>query len=101
MLPVLFKFTFETGFTQALLYLLALGLIGYAAFAGWRGAEPGKQAQRAAFFAAIGVGLSWFGLHYALPASAFLGSKGEGIPIHTYGLMLATGFISAVTVTAK
>ncbi|MFL5320799.1 MAG: prolipoprotein diacylglyceryl transferase [Myxococcaceae bacterium] len=101
MLPVLFKFTFDSGWSQAVLYLLALGLVGYSAFAGWRGADPGKEVQRAAGFVVIGIGLCLFGLHYALPASAFLGGKGEGIPIHTYGLMLATGFISAVTVTAR
>lgn len=109
MLPILYTFVFKTPLAQGVLYLLAVGLVAYAAWAGWRGAsgKPDKhgeptaparadQVQRAVIFGVIGAGLAYFGLYYALPSSAFLGSKGEGIPIHTYGVMIATGFILAV-----
>lgn len=100
MIPVLLKFTFETTASQILLYLAALALVGYAAWSGWRGADKGKEMQRAGMFAVIGAALAAFGLNYALPKGVFLGGKGEGIPIHTYGLMLASGFVSAVTLSA-
>ncbi|MGA9524818.1 MAG: prolipoprotein diacylglyceryl transferase [Myxococcaceae bacterium] len=112
MIPVLFQFSFTTPFAQGVLYLLAVALIIYAAFAGWRGATGPKnersgefaaptqkdRTQRAVIFGVIGAVIARFGLYYALPAGAFLGAKGEGIPIHTYGVMLATGFIMAVTI---
>ncbi|MBX5480593.1 MAG: prolipoprotein diacylglyceryl transferase [Myxococcaceae bacterium] len=110
MLPVLVQFNFNTPGSQMVLYLIALGLVIYAAWAGWRGAHgpvdpktgeftaPTQQNRiaRAAIFGVIGAALAKFGLYYALPASAFLGGKGEGVPIHTYGVMIATGFILAV-----
>ncbi|ABF91588.1 prolipoprotein diacylglyceryl transferase [Myxococcus xanthus DK 1622] len=45
--------------------------------------------------------LAWFALQYSLPPGAFPGAKGEGIPVHTYGLLLALGFITAVTVAGR
>jgi phosphatidylglycerol---prolipoprotein diacylglyceryl transferase len=112
MIPVLYQFSFTTPFAQGVLYLLAVALIAYAAFAGWRGAvgpqnkktgqfaapTQSDQILRAVMFGVLGAVLAGFGLHYALPASAFLGGKGEGIPVHTYGIMLATGFIAGVTI---
>src|SRR4051812_41089313 len=106
MLPVIYQFNFDTLPSQLLLYLFALGLVAYAAWAGWRGAagprdpktgelkEPSRndQLQRAVIFGVIGAGIAGVGLHFALPKSALLGGKGEGIPIHTYGVMIATGF---------
>jgi phosphatidylglycerol:prolipoprotein diacylglycerol transferase len=115
MLPVLYKFDPNTPVKQGIIYLLAVLLVGYAAWAGWRGAhgpanpktrefDPAPLPQklvRALLFGAIGVGLALVGLHYVLPASSPLGKKGEGIPIHTYGLLLAAGFIAAVSLSAR
>ncbi|WP_224368013.1 prolipoprotein diacylglyceryl transferase [Hyalangium versicolor] len=114
MLPILFRLTFESLGSQLLLYAVALGVVGYIAWNGWRGAqgpvtEQGtrapaprpEQVQRAAFYGVGGAVLAYFGLLYALPASAFPGGKGEGIPVHTYGVLLATGFFCAVTVAAR
>jgi phosphatidylglycerol:prolipoprotein diacylglycerol transferase len=115
MLPILYKFDPNTSLKQGIVYLLALLLVAYAAWAGWRGAhgppnaktrefDPAPLSQklvRALMFGPIGLGLALVGLHYVLPASSFLGKKGEGIPIHTYGLLLATGFIAAVSLSAR
>ncbi|MFL5348482.1 MAG: prolipoprotein diacylglyceryl transferase, partial [Hyalangium sp.] len=114
MLPILLRLTFESLWSQLLLYAVALGVVGYIAWNGWRGAQgaqteqgaraPVKQAeqlQRAALYGVGGAVLAFFGLKYALPSSAFPGGKGEGIPVHTYGVLLATGFFCAVTVAAR
>jgi phosphatidylglycerol:prolipoprotein diacylglycerol transferase len=83
MLPVLFRFTFESLPAQLALYLVALAFVGYAAFYG-----------------VIAGMLAKLGLNYALPPTAFLGGSGEGLPLHTYGLMIALGFVSAVGVAS-
>jgi phosphatidylglycerol:prolipoprotein diacylglycerol transferase len=119
MIPVLYRFDFTAGWAQALLYVLAVGVVGYIAWSGWRGAHgpvnpktqefdpPSREdrIKRAAIFGLIGVALAIVGLHYALPATIelpFAGrSKGEGIPIHTYGILLASGFILAVTLSGE
>ncbi|MBN1206398.1 MAG: prolipoprotein diacylglyceryl transferase [Myxococcaceae bacterium] len=114
MLPILVHLTFESLWSQLLLYAVAAGVVGYIALNGWRGAQgaqpaqgtraPVRQAdrlQRALLFGGVGAALAGFGLKYALPASAFPGGKGEGIPIHTYGVLLATGFFCAASVAAR
>jgi phosphatidylglycerol:prolipoprotein diacylglycerol transferase len=106
MLPVLIHFTFTSLGSQLLLYVLALAVVAYIAYNGWMGAE-GPQAtkeqrlMRALTYGAIGAAIAGFGLRYALPGSAFPGGKGEGIPIHTYGVLLATGFITALSVASR
>jgi phosphatidylglycerol:prolipoprotein diacylglycerol transferase len=115
MLPVLIRFTFTSLWAQLVLYAVALGVVAYIALNGWRGAlgalDP-KKGTRAApttedkVLRAVGYGLggavlAYFGLKYALPASAFPGGKGEGIPLHTYGVLLASGFITALTVAGR
>ena len=113
MLPVLYRFTFDTPLSQAFLYVVALGLVGYAAWSGWRNAggvddkgrpvEPKREEriQRAIMYGVIGVVLAGVGLYYALPEVPFIGKgKGEGVPIHTYGVLAGSGFICAVTVAA-
>jgi phosphatidylglycerol:prolipoprotein diacylglycerol transferase len=93
MLPVLWRFDFNTPFMTAVLYLLAVGLVGYGAFAGWRGAESKEQAPtRAGVFAAISAVVAYYGVGYA---------KAHGAPLHTYGLMIATAFIVAITLCAR
>lgn len=113
MIPVLLRFTFESLGAQLLLYAFAVGVVAYIAWNGWRGAEGkrtskgieaptrSERMQRALGFGVAGVALAWYGLKYALPASAFPGGKGEGLPIHTYGVMLASGFLCAVTVVGR
>ena len=115
MIPILYKLDPNTPIKQAIVYLLAVLVVAYAAFAGWRGTqgvpnpktravEPPTVQQRlgrAAIFGAVGIALALLGLYFVLPASAFLGRKGEGIPIHTYGLLLAAGFVSAVSLSAR
>ncbi|HLL03129.1 MAG TPA: prolipoprotein diacylglyceryl transferase [Myxococcaceae bacterium] len=114
MLPILFRLTFESLWSQLLLYAVALAVVGYIAYNGWRGAEgvmnlQGKRepvrtadrAQRALLYGGGGAVLAWFGLKYALPPGAFPGGQGEGIPIHTYGVLLASGFFCAASVAAR
>lgn len=114
MLPVIYRFVFDTDFSRVFLYLAALGLVAYSAWNGWRNATgpdgkdgkplpptPEDRRNRAVMYGIIGIGLAAFGLYYALPNVPVLGKgKGEGIPIHTYGVMIGLGFISAVTVAA-
>ena len=111
MLPVLYRFVFETDFSKAVLYLVALGLVAYSAWNGWRNAggvdakgnplEPTQDERRnkALTYGLVGLALAGFGLYYALPNVPVIGrGKGEGIPIHTYGVMIGLGFITATTV---
>jgi phosphatidylglycerol:prolipoprotein diacylglycerol transferase len=114
MLPVLYRFVFDTDFSRVLLYVAALGLVAYAAWNGWNNAAgpadkngnptaPSKddRRNRAIQYGLAGIGLAAFGLYYALPEVPFIGrGKNEGIPIHTYGVMIGLGFITAVTVAA-
>lgn len=114
-MPVIYKWTFATESSRLGAYLLALGLIAYAAWSGWRGAvgaydpktkkfgTPTKEQrqQRAIQYGIFGAALAGFGLYYALPQVPLLGTgKGEGLPIHTYGILVGGGFIAAVTVSA-
>lgn len=115
MLPTLIQIRFDTPFAQAVAYVLAVLLLGYGVWAGWRNA-PGsvdrksaqelpptrqQRTQRAAIYGLLFAVFLYFGLHYALPATAFLGAKGEGLPVHTYGLMLMAGFVAAIMVSAR
>jgi phosphatidylglycerol:prolipoprotein diacylglycerol transferase len=114
-LPTLIQLRFDTPLSQALLYLAAVLLLGYGVWAGWRNApgsvdrKTGKalpptreqRTQRAALYGVLFAALIYLGLHYALPSTAVLGSKGEGLPLHTYGLMLMAGFVAAIMVSAR
>ncbi len=111
MLPVLYHFTFDSPLARAMLYAFAALFIVAIARNGWLGAEgaPGpdgkprtptadERRNRAVMFAVIGTVVAFVGLYYALPEVAVLGKgKGEGIPIHTYGILVGSGFITAVT----
>jgi phosphatidylglycerol---prolipoprotein diacylglyceryl transferase len=115
MLPVLYKLDPNTPLKQAIVYALAVAVVLFAGWSGWRGAhgplnpKTGKfhpphrkdQLNRALLFTAIGIAIALFGLYYVLPSSALLGKKGEGIPLHTYGLLLAGGFVAAVSLSAR
>lgn len=108
MLPVIYRFTFTTPAQKALLYLVAFAVVAYAAWSGWRTAtnEAGAVSRqtritRAIVYGLFGLGLTTVGLYFALPELPILGKgKGEGIPIHTYGVLVGSGFITAVTVAA-
>jgi len=93
MLPVLWRFDFHSPFMSVVLVLLAIGLVIYGGYAGWNGAESREAApQRAALFAGVSAVVAYFGYGYA---------KGHGAPLHTYGLMIATAFIVAITLGSR
>jgi len=115
MLPVLLKLAADTPLSMWLMYALALALAAYAGWSGYQGAlgplDPKTQKfappqqkdrwQRAAIFGVVGAGIARVGLYFALPSRMFLGGRGEGIPIHTYGVMLGTGFLTAVWLASR
>jgi phosphatidylglycerol---prolipoprotein diacylglyceryl transferase len=120
MMPVLYRITFAPPYVVA--YLLALALVAYTVWNGWRTAvgpfdpkagdyrEPSREDRinRARTYFFYGVGLAVLGLWYALPELPFgikelpfLGkAKGEGIPLHTYGILIGVGFLGAVSISA-
>lgn len=105
MIPVLYKFSVATFASELVLYAVAALLWVGVVWSGWRGAHgpvdkktgeflpPTRQdrQQRALRHGVIGLALVIGGLIYA---------RKEGIPIHTYGVLLGTGFLSAVTAAA-
>jgi phosphatidylglycerol:prolipoprotein diacylglycerol transferase len=114
-LPTLIDIRFDTPFAQTVLYVVSVLLLAYGIWAGWRNApgsvdgKTGKElpptkeqrTQRAVIYGVLFAALLYLGLHYALPSTAFLGGKGEGFPLHTYGLMLMAGFAAAILVSAR
>jgi len=114
MLPILYQLNADTPLKTAVIYILALGVVIYAVWAGWRSASgplnpktgefaaPSQRdrTKRMFVYGAVGLAIALVGLHYVLPARLFLGEKGMGIPLHTYGLLLAAGFVSAVSLAA-
>lgn len=113
MLPVIYQFIFDTDGARLGLYVACAFIVAYAAWSGWRGAvgavdpKTGQAAEatqderraRAIKYAIGGVGLSLVGMYYSLDAVPFLGIAGkhQGIPIHTYGVLVGGGFIAAAT----
>ena len=113
MLPVLYRFAFDTDASRWGLYLVALALVAYAAWSGWRNATgldaagnvidptPAERTSRGLVYGVIGAALALLGLWYALPEVPLLGrGRGEGLPIHTYGVLIGAGFVGAVTVAS-
>lgn len=114
MLPVLYKFRFEGDGSRPLLFLIAIALVAYSAWSGWRNAggvdangkpvpaTPQQKRDRAFTYGIFGVALTAFGVYYATDLTVpFLGKgRNEGVPLHTYGILLGAGFLSAVTVAA-
>ncbi len=115
MLPVFFDIRFETPLSWAVLYAVGLLVIAYGAWAGWRSAvgplnpktglptvaSPKERAGRAASFGLVFALFVRLGLLYALPAGAFLGKRGQGFPLHTYGLLLMTAFLAGAAVCGR
>jgi phosphatidylglycerol:prolipoprotein diacylglycerol transferase len=112
MLPLVYRFTFSN---PVELGALCTVLIAYIAWSGWRGAPEVKDEKtgklreptnderrtRAILYALGGVGLSGALAWYTLPEVPFFGKgRGEGIPIHTYGILVGSGFVAAATAAA-
>lgn len=114
MLPLLYRLRADTTLSKTFIVLLSIALVAWAAWSGWRGAEgrdakgnpteptPGDRRNRALMYAVAGLGLALLGMYYALPEIPVLGikGKGDGIPLHTYGLLIGAGFLSALTAGA-
>lgn len=113
MLPVLYRITFEPlGYA-----LFALLVIAWTASSGWRQATGGVDAKgnelpptnddrraKAINYALVATGVAALGAYYVLkglPSLPTLGTgKGEGLPLHTYGILVGAGFITAVTASS-
>ncbi len=109
MLPILYRIPFETATAQLLAYLLAVALVAYIAFNGWRSAEgpngatptPEQRRSRAISYGIFGGLVAAALLHYALPSVPLLGpGQNQGIPLHTYGILIGAGFLTAVSASA-
>ena len=115
MLPVFFDIQFESPASWWVLYAIGLLVIAYGGWAGWRSAvgpvnpktgqlteaSEKERASRAASYALIFAIVVRLGLYYALPARAFLGKRGQGFPLHTYGLLLMTAFLVGAAVCSR
>jgi phosphatidylglycerol:prolipoprotein diacylglycerol transferase len=115
MLPVFLDIRFDSPASQKLLYLIGAFLVVYGAWSGWRSAQgeidpkshvpaPATARDRAMRAVKYGVIFAIFvrvGFYYALPAGQFLGKRGMGFPLHTYGLLLMTGFLCAAAVCGR
>jgi phosphatidylglycerol---prolipoprotein diacylglyceryl transferase len=115
MLPVFFDIRFESRTSWYVLYALGCLLVAYGAWSGWRTArgpldpKTGKypeptdkeRGSRAASYALVFALFVRAGLYYALPAQAFLGKRGQGFPLHTYGLLLMTAFLVGASVCGR
>jgi len=115
MMPVLYRFTFNGTMGHVAAYLLALGIVAYTTWNGWRTAvgpwdpkaerykDPTRdqRVERARNYLFMGIAIAFAGLWYALPDPPLLGKgKGEGIPLHTYGILIGIGFLGAVSISA-
>ena len=113
MLPVLYRFTFESDASRAVLYLVALALVAMSARNGWRTATgatvngqptpptPEDRRNQTIQYGVLGAVMAVVGLYFILPSVPILGAgRGLGIPIHTYGILVGSGFICAITVSA-
>jgi phosphatidylglycerol:prolipoprotein diacylglycerol transferase len=120
MLPVLWKFTFDTTASRVVLYLLGVGLVIYGSLSGWRGAETRQEApRRAALLGVLALLVAIVGMQYALPAGQkplpFLPTlhvplvdfdlngpgKNFGAPLHTYGILIACAFIVSIYLATR
>jgi phosphatidylglycerol---prolipoprotein diacylglyceryl transferase len=115
MLPVFFDIHFESKTSWFILYAVGCLVVAYCAWAGWRSALgpvdpktqlrlPATDKERGARAGQYGLVFAVFvrlGFYYALPAQAFLGKRGQGFPLHTYGLLLMTAFLCGAAVCGR
>jgi phosphatidylglycerol:prolipoprotein diacylglycerol transferase len=115
MLPVLFEIRFPTPLSWAVLYILGALVVAYGGWAGWRSAvgpldpktgnrlpaEQKDRTSRALTYVVSFAVVVRLGFYYALPAQAFLGKRGQGFPLHTYGLLLMTAFLCGAAVCGR
>jgi phosphatidylglycerol---prolipoprotein diacylglyceryl transferase len=113
MLPVFFDISFKSETSWRVLYAISLLVIAYGAWSGWRSVPVDPKTGRASpesrrdrIVRALTYGLVFavvvkLGLSCALPPEAPLGKKGQGFPLHTYGLLLMTGFLCAAAVCGR
>ena len=115
MLPVLLNIHFNSPISQAVLYVLGVLLVAYGAWAGWRSAvgplnpktgQPTVASQKERAQRAVTYGVAFAlvvraGFYYALPEGVWLGKRGMGFPLHTYGLLLMTAFLVGAAVLAR
>lgn len=117
MLPVLVYFTFDTIFAQVAGYIVAACAVAYTAWSGWRSAPedrgpdgkltPTSAASRrnqALLNGVIAAAIALFAISYAYPKGMnvpfFGATRGEGIPLYTYGLLIGLGFALALIAAA-
>lgn len=103
MIPVLYRFSMADVASQVVLFSVAAALWAYVIYSGWRGAHGPLDKKTGAYAVPTDAerksrALTHGVIGLAVIVAAILYARKEGIPIHTYGVMLGTGFLSAVTV---
>ena len=110
MQPVLYYLSGNNPTSTAVVYILALLLFLYALWTGWHATAPAAGAGKpgvSRFWplfrnGAIGLALAGFGLWYILPEVPLLGqTKGAGLPIPGYGVLVALGFLAAIAFSSQ
>lgn len=101
MLPVLYEFVFSPTTATVLLFALAVLVPAFMAFRAWQDVrdgledDPRRPLKTFAFGLAVGLILVGF---FVRPWTF---TEDLRLPLHTYGLMIALGFISAIAVAAS
>ncbi len=83
---------------KGLVWFFSAGLLVSGALYGRVIAKKGEEAQGLALGATVGGGCGYLAIHYGL--GGMLGQN-TGLPLHTYGLMLASAFLVAMTLAAR
>ncbi len=94
MLPVIYSFSFSSPAEKALLYAVAFVFAAWSGFRGATGANASRL-KRAAIFGAAGVVVAFIALTIFRSVAPT-----TDVPIHTYGVLVGSGFITAVTVAS-
>ena len=104
MLPVLIRMSFETSFARGIAYLLGAGIVGFSVRSAFVAAPKEERVRQAVINGLIAAAAVLFALSLILPRTIslpFFGpGKGHAIPIYSYGLLIALGFMSAITVSS-
>jgi len=103
MLPILYKWTFETTTAKLMLGLLGVAIVAYGTWAGWRGAEkPEHRLWRALPFGVAAALLGVVGSSWAFPPMS--AGLGQGIRIATWilsGVLVVTMALYARRIAPK